>query len=294
MSASALPWSAVELTLAPHPYQLPESTATHLHLDLGVTGLGGNSCGQGSPLEPDRVKADNHSMSFIIRPVYRASYIETANIAASGEIPISISRDRKGMVTISSRKTGAPIVYMLNDSKKGQIYTEPFDMREGGVVTAYYTENKAIVATMAYDKIEYIPMEVVYVSSQETGVGNVAHLVDGDPDTSWQTMHSVTVAKYPHWVDFDAGEVKNVKGFIYLSRQDRKLNGSIKEYSLQVSLDGKNWGDVVATGSFEKSKKPQRVMLNNPVKARYIRFTGLSSQNGSDFAGGAEFSVIAD
>ena len=61
-----------------------------------------------------------------------------------------------------------------------------------------------------------------------------------------------------------------------------------------MSRDGKNWADAVVTGSFEKSKKPQRVMLNNPVKARYIRFTGLSSQNGADFAGGAEFSVIAD
>lgn len=35
-------------------------------------------------------------------------------------------------------------------------------------------------------------------------------------------------------------------------------------------------------------------MLDKPVRARYLRFTGLSSQNGADFAGGAEFTVIAD
>lgn len=294
MSASALPWSAMELTLAPHPYQLPESTSTHLHLDLAVTGLGGNSCGQGGPLEADRIKAGNHSMGFIIRPVEQHSYIETSHITTSGEFPISISRSGNGTVTISSRKTGAPIVYVLNDNKKEQIYVEPFNLHQGGKITAYYKENSMISTSMAYNKIENIPLEVIYVSSEETGNGDAAHLVDGDPNTIWHTMRSVTVAQYPHWVDFDAGEVKNIKGFIYLPCQSGGIGGNIKDYSLQVSRDGKNWADAVVTGSFEKSKKPQRVMLNNPVKARYIRFTGLSSQNGADFAGGAEFSVIAD
>ena len=137
-------------------------------------------------------------------------------------------------------------------------------------------------------------MEVVYASSQETGEGDAANLVDGDPNTTWHTMYSVTVAKYPHWVDFDAGEAKNIKGFIYLPRQDGGGNGNIKDYSLQVSMDGKNWGDTVAKGTFKRGDKEQRVMLSKPVQARYIRFTGLSSQNGADFAGGAEFSVIAD
>lgn len=57
------------MTLAPHPYQLPKSSGTHLHLDCAVTGLGGNSCGQGGPYESDRVKAGAHSFGFIIRPV---------------------------------------------------------------------------------------------------------------------------------------------------------------------------------------------------------------------------------
>ena len=35
-------------------------------------------------------------------------------------------------------------------------------------------------------------------------------------------------------------------------------------------------------------------MLKAPVKARYFRFRALSSQDGQDFATGAEFSVIAD
>ena len=61
MSASALPYSQQELTVAPHPYQLPASSGTHLHLDVKVTGLGGASCGQGGPLADDRTMANNPS-----------------------------------------------------------------------------------------------------------------------------------------------------------------------------------------------------------------------------------------
>ena len=49
LSASALQYSALDLILASHPYQLPKAGDTYLHLDCAVTGLGGNSCGQGGP-----------------------------------------------------------------------------------------------------------------------------------------------------------------------------------------------------------------------------------------------------
>lgn len=294
LSASALPWSALEMTLAPHPYQLPASTATHLHLDAAVTGLGGNSCGQGGPLDPDRAKATNRSIGFIIRPVSGSAFTETAHVAPAGETPLSISRSINGTITIQTRKANGEILYSLNGSKKKLPYTAPFSLREGGSVTAYDKANPAIATTVTFNKIESIPMTVVYASSQETGEGDASNLTDGDLGTTWHTMYSVTVAKYPHWVDFDAGEARIIKGFVYIPRQDGGSNGNIKDYSLQVSMDGKNWGDAVAKGSFARSSKPQRVMLEQPVQARYIRFTGLSSQNGSDFAGGAEFSVIAD
>lgn len=64
----ALPYSALDLILASHPYQLPKAGDTYLHLDAAVTGLGGNSCGQGGPLEQDRVFASHHNTGFIIRP----------------------------------------------------------------------------------------------------------------------------------------------------------------------------------------------------------------------------------
>ena len=294
MSASALPWSGMEMTLAPHPYQLPESTATHLHLDLAVTGLGGNSCGQGGPLSHDRVKAERHSMDFMIRPVRKAAFTETACVAHAGEMPLSIVRDNRGKVIIQSQKTAVPIIYTLNESKTPIDYTAPFYLPQGGTVKAYFKDNKAISSVFSFVKMENAPLEVIYASSEEVGGKDASCLVDRDPGTFWHSAYSVTVAKYPHWVDFDMGEVRSVKGFVYLPRQNGTSNGDIKEYKLQVSSDGKEWGDAVAAGTFEGGKKSKRILLHKTVKGRYIRFTALSSQNGADYAGGAEFSVIVE
>jgi beta-galactosidase len=89
LSVSALPYSATDLILASHPYQLPPAGDTWLHLDGAVTGLGGNSCGQGGPLMPDRVFADAHRLGFIIRPLIRGGNTpsEAARVAPAGVLP---------------------------------------------------------------------------------------------------------------------------------------------------------------------------------------------------------------
>ncbi len=69
MSASALPWSEQQITLAAHPHELPKPDATWLHLNIKETGLGGASCGQDVPLLPDRTLTGRYSFSFIIQPI---------------------------------------------------------------------------------------------------------------------------------------------------------------------------------------------------------------------------------
>ncbi|MDE6377156.1 MAG: beta-galactosidase, partial [Duncaniella sp.] len=73
MSVSALPWTERQLLLAPHAYQLPAPGATQLHLDLGVTGLGGASCGQGGPLPPHRILGGHHTHTLLLRPLTPAA-----------------------------------------------------------------------------------------------------------------------------------------------------------------------------------------------------------------------------
>ena len=293
MSASALPWSEMDITEAGHPYQLPESKQVYLHLDAKVTGLGGNSCGQGAPLVPDRAKAAGN-FGFMIRPVASAASLNVVvKVTAAGETPIIVARDVQGVTTLSSATEGRTIMYSLNGAKKGKVYEGALNLREGGALKVWYKDNPKLFFINQLPRIESVPLEVVYASSQEPREGDAAHLTDGDGSTIWHTMYSVTLAKYPHWVDFDAASEKNMKGFIYTPRMDSS-NGQVKDYEIYVSQDGKEWGEPVMKGAFERSGEPQKVMFEKPVKARYIRFRALSEQRGNDFASGAEFNLIAD
>ena len=172
-------------------------------------------------------------------------------------------------------------------------YTAPFALREGGTITAWTKNAPKVTTVISFEKMESVPTKVIFASSQENGSEDASHLVDGDPNTYWHSMYSVTVAQYPHWVDLDINDTKEIKGFTYLPRQDSG-NGNIKNYRIQVSNDGKTWSDPVIEGTFANNRKEKRVMFDKPVKARYIRFTALSSQDGQDFATGAELKILAD
>ncbi|MDL2281634.1 discoidin domain-containing protein [Parabacteroides sp. OttesenSCG-928-G06] len=290
LSIAAIPYSALDMTLASHPFQLPAVDGTYLHLDLGVTGLGGNSCGQGPPLEEDRVFAGQHTTGFIIRPAGK-DLSASANVAPAGEKPLSINRSNKGDVEISSESEGI-IYYTLNNSKAKE-YKEAISLRDAGTIVAWMKQNPQIKTSMSFEKIETIQTEVIFASSEEVGYGDAKNLTDGDPNTIWHTMYSVTVAKHPHWVDLDAGTEKMIKGFTYLPRQEG-ANGNVREYTIHLSLDGKDWGEPVQRGRFDNSSREKRVMFKEPVKARYIRFTALSEQNRQDYASGAEITILAD
>jgi beta-galactosidase len=88
-------------------------------------------------------------------------------------------------------------------------------------------------------------------------------------------------------------EVKSLTGFSYLPRQDSP-NGNIKDYEILVSTDGTNWSEPVSKGSFANNQNIKKVMFEQPVKARYLRFRALSNQAGNDYATGAEFKIMAE
>ncbi|MBQ0019578.1 MAG: DUF4981 domain-containing protein, partial [Bacteroidales bacterium] len=162
ISASVLPWSALQMTLAAHPHELPESDGTYIHLDCQVTGLGGNSCGQGGPLSQDRVQGSLHQMKLIISPVRRgADLSQRALVTSKALCPVSISRDRAGNVSIVGDNTSAQptnICYQITEpgaKKPGKVQTlslaqdqkapslkggrgESLPLRSGGTVTAWY------------------------------------------------------------------------------------------------------------------------------------------------------------
>ena len=235
MDVAALPYTAQEMTLAGHPFELPNPSASYLQLNIATTGVGGNSCGP-TPLQRDRVMATQQRFGFIIRPA-QSNLVEAANVSASTQAPAFVS----GLIKRST-----------------------------------------------------IPMKVIFASSEEVGAGNASHLVDGNPNTIWHSVYSVTVAKHPHWVDFDLSKAVSFKGISYLPRTDEAGNGDVKDFSISVSDDAKTWKEV-HKGSFSYNRGTvQQVLFKAPVKARYVRFTALSEQYGQDFASGAEFGLIAE
>ena len=81
-------------------------------------------------------------------------------------------------------------------------------------------------------------MKVTFASSKEVDLGEATHLIDNDPSTIWHSAYSITVAKYPHWVDFDLMKEILVMGISYLPRSDEYKTGDIKDFSVSVSNDG--------------------------------------------------------
>ena len=305
MSTSALPWSALQMTKAQHPHELPPSDGTYLHLDCKVNGLGGNSCGQGGPLKPDRVLGALHQMKILIVPLSLSDEMLAPVIVRRQLLcPLAVLRDKAGKVSIvgdSEPYIKERAICFRIGKGKTQKYTGPFDLRDGGTVYAWYEGDEKNPTSQAFERIALVYPEVSFtVHSNGTelfnlrGCGQRQRIVDGDPSTIWHTMYSITVPKYPHWVDFDCGEEKLIKGFTYLPRQDGGNNGNIKAYKVQLSKDGQNWAEPVSEGDFDGSSKEKKVLFDKPQRARYLRFTALSSQNGADFASGAEFNVLAE
>ena len=244
MDFSALAHSPQQLTLAGHPYQLPESDATYLQLSAATTGVGGNSCGP-TPLIRDRVTASPTHFGFIIRPIkVRISGTdENEKIAAQAQV---------------SPSTPAP----------------------------------AFVTNLEKDKS--VPMKVIFASSEEVGLGEATHLLDNDPSTIWHSAYSVTVAKYPHWVDFELLKETLITGITYLPRSDEYKTGDVKDFSVSVSNDGQHWEEIYK-GTFPlKDGRPQKAIFAKPVKARYLRFTALSEQYGQDYVSGAELQILSN
>ena len=243
MDFSALAHSPQQLTLAGHPYQLPESDATYLQLSAATTGVGGNSCGP-TPLIRDRVTASPTHFGFIIRPI---------------KIRISGTDE--------------------NEKIADQAQVSPS------------TPAPAFVTNLEKDKS--VPMKVIFASSEEVGLGEATHLLDNDPSTIWHSAYSVTVAKYPHWVDFELLKETLITGISYLPRSDEYKTGDVKDFSVSVSNDGQHWEEIYK-GTFPlKDGRPQKAIFAKPVKTRYLRFTALSEQYGQDYVSGAELQILS-
>jgi len=114
---------------------------------------------------------------------------------------------------------------------------------------------------------------------------------DGKSNTWWHSRWKNVKPALPHEIVIDLGAICAVQGFCYLPRTDRGGGGMIKDYDFSVGNDPGRFGPPAAAGRFTPGKK-EKVVTFPPVKGRYVRLRGLSSQNGQPHTSVAELNVL--
>lgn len=105
------------------------------------------------------------------------------------------------------------------------------------------------------------------VSSKQMKMGDGAwhdrlpeHVLDGKGWSIWHSAWKPEAASWPHWLAVDLGEETFIRGFRYLPRQDDTRHSDFVNWTLFVSLDGKDWQEA-AKGEFEKTKKEKEFIF---------------------------------
>jgi len=132
---------------------------------------------------------------------------------------------------------------------------------------------------------------VVTASSAQRG-SPISNAFDGTPETIWHSHFTKTPDQYPYTIDVDLGALRAINAFVYLPRQDG-VNGRLAKYELYASRFKGKFDKPIASGTFEDSKKEQRVSFPT-CWSRYLRIKLLSSANGKPYAAAAEFEFVQD
>ena len=122
------------------------------------------------------------------------------------------------------------------------------------------------------------------VIAAEQAASDPKAAIDGNPRTLWHTHAGSGEIAPPQAIDIDMGSSIPVSAVYYTPRQDGITRGIISNYEVYLSQDGKDWGSPVAAGEFSNIKANpirQKITLEKPVSARYMRFVGKSVVDGN-------------
>ncbi|WP_419854057.1 discoidin domain-containing protein [Candidatus Poriferisodalis sp.] len=152
--------------------------------------------------------------------------------------------------------------------------------------------------SQAADGVAIIEMEWVAAPANETPISNArwtvrsvssqdgdhpgSHAIDRDPTTYWESGSGGT-----HTLDVNLGAVYDVNGFVYVPEphgDEGGIDGVVTSYRLYVSADGTNWGDPVASGTFDNSiivNNGRKLVTFSTKRGQYIRFVSAAAAGGS-------------
>jgi galactose oxidase len=130
------------------------------------------------------------------------------------------------------------------------------------------------------------------VTASDQAAGHPASdAIDGNNDTFWMSNPHRAL---PHWITINMHAVEGVSGLTYLPRQDSSHDGDIGQYSISVSMNGKNWSAPVTTGTWADDKTLKTAEFGG-VRARYVRLTALTEAgNRGPWTSAAEIGLLTD
>ncbi len=120
-----------------------------------------------------------------------------------------------------------------------------------------------------------------------------ANAIDNDPKTLWHTSWGEAAATYPHSLVLNLKAPCTVTGLTYLPRQ-KQDNGRIDQYEIYVSMDGQEWGQPVASGTWANDRTRKTVRFAKPQQAHYVKLVAKSEVRNQIFASAAEINVLLD
>ena len=147
----------------------------------------------------------------------------------------------------------------------------------------------AIIGTM-----QKLNARVVRVDS-ENATRRGSNLIDGKPDTVWQTPWNDGAPGFPHEFVIEFPTLLVAKGCKILPRQDGNVEGTIKNYAIYVSRDGLEWGEPVLKGILDPGSDVKTLLFPTPMETKLIRFVAQSGVD-KDYPSVAlaEFEIITE
>jgi alpha-L-fucosidase len=196
-----------------------------------------------------------------------------------------ISRDREGMVQITTDAPVAGIHYTVNGEEptlQSQVYAKPFSFLLDGVIKARSFENNkgSEISSVQFDlsKKDWTVVNSPIPAKESKRENSI----DENTRTLFSTLNESPVS-WPQEITVDMGKAQNITAFTYLPRQDKKTDGIADKYTWFVSDDGVKWKEVAA-GEFANIKAnplEQVVPVEKNVSGRYFKFSVMHVVGGN-------------
>lgn len=141
--------------------------------------------------------------------------------------------------------------------------------------------------------IPFDQLKLVRFSSENRGNDRQAiYAIDGNPRTVWHSQFSDRLARHPHELVIDLGDMYDIRGFQYLARQDSGWNGAFGDTEFSVSESPDDFNEPVARTTLQKVRTAQAVDVEKRVRGRYVRIRVLSEVNENVWASAADIGIV--